>query len=171
MTLAYRTTQFLRSLRAHAELGDLARSWPFLTPRQRQLFLKLPSADQLHGLRVLDQLLDAGERDPDLLAAAQLHDIGKLRRPLRLWERVFVVLARAVHPGWLSSAPGLDGAGWRQALAVGHWHPAWGAAMLRKAGASPRLIELVERHQGPIDSPSNEIERLLVRLQQADNQS
>jgi hypothetical protein len=172
MTLSYRTGQFLRSLNARAELGELARAWPILTPPQRALFLQLPAADQVHALQVLDRLLDSGEKDPDLLAAALLHDIGKLRRPLSLWERVFVVLAQALHLKSHPSAAGPQGTVWQQALAVGRFHPEWGAALLRSVGTGPRLIELVERHQDRLDRPaSNEIERLLVKLQQADNLS
>ncbi len=171
MNLTYRTAQFVRSFGAHARLQDLARTWPFLTEAQRRLFLRLPAADQLHSLRVLDILVESGEKDPDLLAAALLHDIGKVHRPLHLWERAFIVLAQAIAPGWAAWSADERGPAWRSALAVSQNHAQWGAEMLATTGASPRLIELVRRHQDPSFLPTSEADRLLRRLQQADNQS
>ncbi len=171
MNLTYRTAQFVRSLSARAKLQDLARTWPFLTQAQRTLFMRLPAADQLHSLRVLDRLVESGERDPDLLAAALLHDIGKTLRPLRLWERVFIVLAQAIAPGWAASSADEQGSSWRSALAVSLKHPQWGAEILAHTGASGRLIDLVRRHQDDPNEPTSETDRLLRRLQRADNQS
>jgi putative nucleotidyltransferase with HDIG domain len=171
MGVGYRTVQFFRSLSARSKLEDLARTWPFLTESQRSLFLQLPAADQAHSLRVLDCLVESGEKDPDLLAAALLHDIGKTRRHLRLVERVFVVLAQWVAPSWAQASADDQGSAWRQALAVYKHHPEWGAEMLKASGASQRLIELVRRHQDRLLVPASETDRLLLRLQQADNQS
>lgn len=171
MNLTYRTAQFFRSFSARARLQDLARTWPFLTETQRALFLRLPPADQLHSLRVLDRLVESGERDPDLLAAALLHDVGKVQRPLRLWERVFIVLAQAIAPSWAASSADEDGPAWRSALAVSQLHAQWGAEMLTGTGASRQLTELVRRHQDQPTEAATDTDRLLHRLQQADNQS
>jgi putative nucleotidyltransferase with HDIG domain len=120
---------------------------------------------------VLDVLLEFGEHDPDLLAAALLHDVGKLRHPLHLWERVFIVLARSIAPSWAATKANPDGPGWQGALAVSEFHAQWGAEMLIEAGASQRLVDLVRRHQD-LPSDCNDVtDRLLARLQQADNQS
>lgn len=171
MNISYRTAQFVRSFGARTKLQDLARTWPFLTETQRALFLRLPAADQLHSLRVLDVLVEADESDPDLLAAALLHDIGKVHRPLRLWERVFVVLAQSFAPDWAASWADEQGGALRSALAVSHNHAQWGAEMLAGTGASQRLIDLVQRHQDPPTEPTSETDHLLRRLQQADDQS
>lgn len=171
MNLTYRTAQFVRSIGARAKLQDLARTWPFLTEAQRAMFLRLPPADQLHSLRVLDRLVESGERDPDLLAAALLHDVGKLHRPLRLMERVFVVLAQAIAPGLAAACSDEWGTAWRCALAVSQKHAQWGSEMLAGTGASQRLTDLVRHHQDTPHEPTSETERLLLRLQQADNQS
>ena len=40
---------------------------------------------------------EQGEENPDLLTAALLHDSGKTRTPLRIWERVVVVIVNAIH--------------------------------------------------------------------------
>jgi putative nucleotidyltransferase with HDIG domain len=171
MNLTYRTAQFVRSFGARTKLQDLARTWPFLTEPQRALFLRLPAADQLHSLRVLDALVEAGESDPDLLASALLHDIGKIHRPLHLWERVFVVVVQGLAPQWAASWADEHGHALRSALAVAHNHPQWGAEMLAGTGASLRLIDLVRRHQDPPTEPPSDTDRPLRLLQQADNQS
>jgi putative nucleotidyltransferase with HDIG domain len=171
MNLSYRTAQFVRNLGAKTKLQDLARAWPFLTDSQRILFLRLPAADQLHSLKVLDLLVESGETDSDLLAAALLHDVGKTRYSLGLWERVFVVLAHVLAPAWAASAADEQRSGFRRALAIGKCHAEWGADMIRDTGASLRLVDLIRRHQDPPAEPTNETERLLLRLQQVDNVS
>ncbi len=55
----------------------------------------MPVADQRHALDVVARLRAAGLTDPDLLAAALLHDAGKGPR-VRLWHRVVAVLVEAV---------------------------------------------------------------------------
>jgi hypothetical protein len=57
----------------------------------------MPVADRRHALDVVDRLLHAGHEDPDLLAAALLHDAAKGHR-MRLWHRVAGVLMEAAAP-------------------------------------------------------------------------
>ena len=54
----------------------------------------MQSSEQAHAVSVYRQLVAQGETSSDLLAAALLHDVGKSLSPLRLWERVLIVLAR-----------------------------------------------------------------------------
>jgi putative nucleotidyltransferase with HDIG domain len=138
--------------------------------------------EQAHSLAVFRRLQDQGETDRDLLAAALLHDVGKSRCLLRLWERVFIVLARGLAPRrarlWGQGAP----RGWRRSLVVAEQHPEWGAQMAQKAGATTRTLELIRRHQEKIPAcpqaagiraidphPEPEI-ALLIRLQSVDNE-
>jgi hypothetical protein len=74
-------------------------------------------------------------------------------------------------PGWADAAGDEQGPAWRRALAVSTCHPAWGAEMLETCGSSPKLIDLVRRHQDRPSKPTGETDRLLLRLRQADNQS
>ena len=171
MSLAYRSAQFLRALTARPGPEDLALADEFLPAGLRSVFRRLPRADQAHGLTVLRRLLARGERHPDLLAAGLLHDLGKARHPLRLWERVVIVLARRLAPPsvqrWAKAPP----SGWRRPFVVAGLHPAWGAEIIRKAGGSPTLVNLILHH--PVDSsqPDSPVDPLLRSLGLADGDS
>ncbi len=172
MGLVYRAGQFFQALAARPRSQDRALVEVHLPPALRPLFDTMSPADQAHGIRVLRALLRQGEAHPDLLAAALLHDVGKSRVPLRLWERVVVVLAEVLLPGasahWGRGRP----RGWRRPFVVALQHPRWGAEMLAAAGASPLLQELVCRHQEPLDGPPDDpTEVLLRKLQQADSRN
>ncbi len=96
-------------------------------------------------------MIAAGHTDPDLLAAALLHDVGKIRTHFFLPEKVLVVLVKAGAPRlyrrWGSGPAG----GWRRPFAVSVQHPAWGAEMVAAAGGSPLTVELIRRHaESPI---------------------
>jgi hypothetical protein len=61
------------------------------------LFDRMPVADRRHGLDVAERLVAGGVDDPEVLAAALLHDAAKGRR-LRLWHRVGGVLLERWSP-------------------------------------------------------------------------
>lgn len=169
MNLAYRTTQFFRTMVAKIRPQDPTLVEANLTPPLAKLFWQMSSADQAHGLRVLQNLITQGEKDSVLLAAALLHDVGKIRFSLRVWERVLIVLSNWLIPDialrWGAGEP----AGWQRPFVIATHHPAWGAEILSKTGGSEDLIELVRRHQEPLSLGSQtKIERWLRRLQEID---
>lgn len=172
MGLLYRTRQFWFALTARPTQNDLAHAGHFLTPELLQLFLQMQPGEQAHSLEVFRQLQDQGETNRDLLAAALLHDVGKSRCPLRLWERVLIVLVRAAVPGQAAAWGQGQPRGWRRSLVVAEQHPAWGAQMAEQAGASPKTVELIRRHQEEIfaDHRSDPGIALLIRLQSVDNE-
>ena len=70
----------------------------WLPPDGVVLFLRMIKRDQRHSLDVQQALLIAGHDQPDLLAAALLHDAAKTAQPghrLKLSHRVAVVLRQA----------------------------------------------------------------------------
>jgi hypothetical protein len=120
-----------------------------------QLFGAMSRAEQHHGLRLCRRLRAQGFTSPDVLAAGLFHDVGKSLHPLRLWERVAVVLLEHTMPGavrWLAQGPAvfpfttLPGRRLRQALRVRLCHACWGARLAARAGASPRTVSLIRRH-------------------------
>jgi hypothetical protein len=144
-----------------------------LSPEQYRLFLRMAEADQAHSFRVFQALIGSGEDHPDLLTAALLHDAGKAGRSFPLWKRTAAVLLERwvpEDPGPSESAPS---SGWKQALDLSRRHPARGAELARKAGASPLAVRLIRYHQtAPEDFPGDDREReLLIKLIQADNQN
>jgi putative nucleotidyltransferase with HDIG domain len=129
-------------------MGD-ARAAEFLSPPLLRLFQRLGKAEGRHALDVALALEKQGYRDPNLLSAALLHDVGKTVAPPRLWERVAVVLGEHFLPRhaarWAGGAP----RGWRRPFVVHHRHAVWGAEMARGAGATPRTVALIRRHHAP----------------------
>jgi hypothetical protein len=97
--ILYRTRQFMSALSVRRAPDDIETARGVLAPELMALFQRMQLSDQAHSLQVLHELMERGEMDPDLWVAALLHDVGKSRYPLRLWERVWVVLAKAFFPG------------------------------------------------------------------------
>ena len=98
MVAAYRTAQFLRSLTSKPRSEDLALLSVYLPPSLAQLLHQMSYAGQVHSLHMLRSLIAQEKRDPQLLAAARLHDVGKSHIQLHLWERVLIVLANWLIP-------------------------------------------------------------------------
>lgn len=166
----YRTRQFFTALRADSQPDHLATAAELLTPGQLLLFRSLPASDQAHSLRVLRQLRRQGYDDPDLLAAALLHDVGKARRPLTVWERVLIVLVGALVPGLLSRWGRGEPRGWRRAFVVAEQHARWGAEMVTQVGGSARLAALIRHHQDePKTVADRELSEALRVLRTADD--
>jgi hypothetical protein len=172
---AYRIRQFWRAWRARPAPADLEHACRLLSPAEYALFLRLQPGEQAHSLHVLAQLEQRGDDDPNLLAAALLHDVGKIRYPLHLWERALIVLAHWLLPRqsrrW-GQVPSSMATGWHKAFLVAEHHPAWGAELAAQAGSPERTIALIRRHQQPVDSPDLQGDDLLLtRLQAVDDYS
>ncbi len=159
----YRVKQFFRTLQAPLRPIDLDYAAAHLSADELTLFLNMPRAEQHHGIELCQALEAEAYRDPNLLTAALLHDVGKTVVEPRLWERVWVVLGEHFFPAraeaWSRSAP----EGWRRGFVLRRCHPAWGAEMAKEAGTSPRVVELIRAHHTP---PDNDEE--LVALQTLD---
>lgn len=168
----YRARQFFFALRATPTPSDLELARGMLPPEQFDLFREMQPSEQAHSVGMLRRLQAQGESNPHLLAAALLHDVGKTRFPLQVWERVLIVLSRALFPRqarqWGQGAPH----GWRRAFSVAEQHPAWGGEMAAAAGASALTVELICQHQSMITGNlSPTAQALLHKLQAVDDAS
>lgn len=163
----YRIGQFLRALSPVVPARDRALAAAVLTPAQQAAFARLPAADRRHAAAVLRLLLAAGARDPDLVVAALLHDLGKVaahgRGRARLPHRVVKVLLARYWPAawaWASARP-------RRGPLLGCYllrhHPALGAAHAARLGTTPRACALIAAHQGGPPPPGLEEARSLLR--------
>lgn len=163
----YRSRQFFRALRARVTAEDLARVDAVLPPTQAALFRHMPVALQRHHLDVHDDLVAAGCSDPDVLAAALLHDVGKGQ--VTVWARVAHVALAPFGPVQDRLAA-TDGPGFRGQLHRLRHHPELGAALAREAGASATTCWLIAHQEDP-DPPTDATRRVqLLQLQAVDNQ-
>ena len=179
--LLYRTRQFWQAISTRSSQVDFDLVSSILSPSQMALFQQMQASEQSHSQGVLRELIVDGETNKDLQIAALLHDVGKTRAPLRLWERVLIVLVKSVCPGcvlkWgqLETGELTSGMGWRRPFAVAVNHPRWGAELADQCGTSQLAVELIARHQEHIN-PSQEDgislqDQLLLKLQAADGTS
>lgn len=172
MSAVYRVRQGLRALFAgiYPIDGDSARMW--LSAPELALFARLQRAEQIHSLNVLaDVLSDAGTTPRALAAAALLHDVGKIRYPLQVWQKTLVVLTRAVLPKLYARLAVGDPGHWlARPFVVYAQHPAWSAEYAAAAGSDPDIVWLCAHHADPAERwRGHRLHPLLVRLQQADN--
>lgn len=179
MSLVYRTRQFWNAFRATPGVQDIELARGILPPTLLSLFLKLQPGEQVHSLKLCKELANQGHNSQDLLAAALLHDVGKILVPLALWQRVWIVLAQALLPrqveAWmepepLQTRPQQKYPRWRMALIASRLHPDWGAALAFEAGASPLTTWLIRNHalKEPQTGTPGELQ-LLRQLQALDD--
>jgi len=179
--LLYRSRQFWQAISTRSSGEDLELASSLLTQSQFELFQQMHKSEQAHSLRVLREVKNQGGVNTDLQTAALLHDVGKIRAPLRVWERVLVVVVRAFCPDcvhrWGSTNVGdpHQGLGWRRAFVVAEQHPAWGADLASQHGVSDLAVSLIARHQEQLppvaDNESTVEDSLLYKLQAVDNKS
>ena len=141
-----------------------------LNPAQRELFYRFQANEQWHAYRVYNYLQEADQSQPDLLAAALLHDVGKTEGQLSTWDRVLVVAAERLMPGKAKSWGQGELRSWKRPFVVRLKHAQWGAELAQSAGSSALTVDLIGRHQDPLPQDSKSIEdELLCLLQWADD--
>lgn len=170
--ILYRARQFWNALFSAPSLEDLETISPLLNPAQMALFSQMHRSEQVHSIKVMRTVMAASdgisaELRKNLLQAALLHDVGKNHYPLRLWERVLIVLAKTLTPNRVKDWGEGEARGWRRAFVIARQHPAWGAQMASAAGASPLTVSLIQRHQDLLSEAGEALEDQLLRLLQS----
>ncbi|MCY4146225.1 MAG: HD domain-containing protein [Chloroflexi bacterium] len=172
--LRYRLGQGIRAWLAFAARPDLALARQWLSDCEYAAFCRLSRADQLHSVRVFEAVASADADAPSTLRkAALLHDIGKSRYQLAVWQKTLSVLARSLAPGWFRQASaGGDLTAWRAPFSVHAHHPRWGGEILRACGSDATVVWLAEHHQSnPSSLDGHPLRAQLAALQRADNHS
>ena len=171
MSAIYRVRQFFRAVGAWVRSEDAEEIEPYLTDEAVALFQAMPRYDRQHALKVFRLLCDDGHTNPDLLAAALLHDSGKTAikdGSVRIWHRVGAVLANAFWPDLLKRVARDQAGSWRRPFYVQIHHAAMSAELARGAGCSQRTVRLIRYHE---ELNSQADDPLLGVLQSADGRS
>jgi len=147
----HRVAQFIGHLTAHVDPDEEERARPLLPDAAWALFAQMPTADRRHALDVAARLVAAGHHDPDLLAAALLHDVAKGSR-MRLWHRVTGVMLEAVAPAALARLASADQGSWLHPFHLYLHHATLSADAAQAAGCSQRTVALIRGSTEPDDA-------------------
>lgn len=186
--LFWRIRQFVRGITAHVDADEMLVVAHLLPKAALARFCALPLDAQRHSLNVLYTLYEAGWDDPDLAAAALLHDVGKVAGDaagvvLSPWLRSALVLLDVLAPNKMADLGADDPTqGWRYLLYVHREHPAMGASWAMQDGCSALSCWLIAHHQDKLDwkkvdwsksdrRTAHSQEQLLALLQWADSQN
>lgn len=179
-SLIKRTSQFLRAISTKIAPPDLVIIQQYLNPSEQALFFNMDPAIQKHcvntALTILNMPVErTGTNRSLLMKAALLHDIGKTRGSINLWDRVCYVLAKKVSGKLVSklASPGhIHGhrsssplARFRNAFYVHLHHPELGAKLAAKARLDETIIYLLRHHHNIAKAASS---KELAALMKAD---
>jgi hypothetical protein len=136
--------------------GDYIEIERWLPASALPLFQTMSSADQQHCLRVCRGLQARGCGEPDMLAAALLHDVGKAQGRVPFWTRPVIVIGKSLAPSLLQRTL-LDpdklaqdqGHSWRRSLSYAWYHAEVGARLAAAAGLSERAVLYIQTHHHP----------------------
>jgi hypothetical protein len=170
--LVYRLRQFRNALLGSRTLIPSEILLAYITPAQLSLFRRMQPLEQVHAYKIFKSLEIAGHADPDLLAAALLHDVGKTLHPLSIFGRILIVMGkhffRRTAQRWGEGSP----RGLRQPFVVAAQHAGWSAEMTAQAGATSRTVELIRHHHDKrLSNPGSIAEHQLAALQAADDEN
>ena len=168
----HRFSQGIGALFAFARLPDLELARRHLSACEFEAFRSMARSEQLHSLQVLQCALKSDPAAPRaLVAAALLHDVGKSRYRLFVWQKTLAVIMEALAPG-LSRRLSEDETitFWRAPFVVRRQHAKWSGEMLRACSSDDNVIWLVERHQDDAERfREHQYYDLLRSLQGADS--
>lgn len=139
--LVHLARRFLGSLRPGGpSAADESWARAQLLPGERAVWDRMSGADRRHAAGVAREVAGMVDANRPVLAAALLHDSGKVVSGLGTFARVWATVVGAVR--------GRDVGG-----RVGDYlrHPRLGADLLREAGSDPLTVAWTEQHHLPPD--------------------
>ena len=123
-----------------------------LSEDERKLWRRMSKADRRHAVGVArDVERQLGhEATKPVLAAALLHDVGKVSAGLGTYGRVVATLAGAAAGRSMATA-WTEGKGFTRRVGLYLSHPALGGDMLALAGSDPLTVTWAREHHLPED--------------------
>jgi hypothetical protein len=151
MTAAHLVGRFFGSLRPGGPSPDDER-WARgqLMEAEQRLWTQLSGADRRHAVGVARRTSEAlgPAADTSVLAAALLHDVGKLTSRLGTYGRVVATIAGKVA-GRDMAAAWSEGRGFTRRVGLYLRHDQLGAEMLQLAGSAPLTAAWAAEHHLP----------------------
>lgn len=160
----HRVRQFVSHVTARVDAADQRRAEAALPAGARALFSEMPVADRRHAIEVAGRLASRGHRDPDLIAAALLHDAAKGHH-MRVWHRIAGVVLGAAAPAVLRRLAAPDVRSWRYPFFLYLEHDRLSAEAAAAAGCSARTAAFIRGDVSGTDRP------LLAAFREADRAS
>jgi hypothetical protein len=123
-----------------------------LNENEHRLWRRMSKADRRHAIGVarrVEQTLGLEATKP-VLAAALLHDVGKVTAGLGTYGRVVATIAGAAA-GHTMAAAWTEGRGFTRKVGLYLRHPSLGADMLALAGSDPLTVTWAREHHLPED--------------------
>lgn len=149
----YRVWQVVYRLTARVQPTELQLIYRLLPTTGQRLFLAMDRGDQRHSIDVCQTLIDQGENDLELLAAALLHDAGKGSGRVPFIMRPTLVIFKRFAPNLLVKIAGASATSpvvaWRRPFQNAWHHAEVGATLAQEAGLSPHIVELIRTHHDP----------------------
>jgi hypothetical protein len=149
MSIAHRVRQTLAALTSRPDEPCRELVARHLTSAQAAGFNELTPYERAHGCRVCARTLDYKAAGPDLIAAALLHDIGKVseRGRVHLADRIVKVLLSRISPAILQRIAARPAPRLLEGISLAVHHPALGAAKAADLGCSTRTCWLIAHHE------------------------
>ena len=129
------------------------RGWPAsCSPGRAELWAQMSGPDRRHAYSVARRVERAlgHEATPPVLAAALLHDVGKLDAGLRTYGRVIATLSAAVAGHEMADLWVTRG-GFTRKVGLYILHPGIGGDRLELAGSDPLTVAWAREHHLPED--------------------
>lgn len=166
------TRRFLGSLRPGGPSATDC-SWveSTLSGAEYGLWCRMSGPDRRHSVQVgrdVERML-GNEATAPTLAAALLHDVGKIDADLGTWGRVIATLSAKVA-GQEAAKLWIKSSGFTRKVGLYLHHPEIGADMLELAGSDPLTVSWTEEHHRPADQWTVPAE-IAAALDTADNDS
>lgn len=145
--------RFFGSLRPGGP-AEADRAWveSVLLEREYELWQRMYGPDRRHSVMVAREV----ERrlghvaTPPVLAAALLHDVGKIDADLGTWGRVIATMSAKVA-GRDAAKLWIKATGFTRKVGLYFHHPEIGADMLELAGSDPLTYTWAEQHHRPAE--------------------
>lgn len=147
------TRRFFGSVRPGGP-PEADRAWveSTLSDAEYGLWKRMYGPDRRHSVQVAREVERrlGNEATAPVLAAALLHDVGKIDADLGTWGRVVATMSGKVA-GRDTAKLWIKSSGFTRKVGLYFHHPEIGADMLEMAGSDPLTVSWAEEHHKPAD--------------------